>query len=62
MKKLASTVRRGNRILIKGVRHVAVANALNTFGGVTVASVPDADRNAPDTMTEFGHNDDVELW
>jgi hypothetical protein len=62
MKKFATDVRRGDRVLVGGEKHVATADALSTYGGVTVVSVPDSDRSADDTQTKLDHNDDIELW
>jgi hypothetical protein len=62
MKKLASSIRRGDKILVDGAQHVVTAPAMVTGSGVTLASVPNEDRDADDTLTELGHNHDVEVW
>jgi hypothetical protein len=60
--KLAGSVKRGDRVIIDGNWHVAIVDAAHTYGGVTVCSVPDKDRDAEESYTGFGHNDDVETW
>lgn len=62
MKKLASEVRRGDRVLIDGEKRISIATAAHTYGGVTVCTVPDEDRSAEESYTEFGHHDDIEMW
>jgi hypothetical protein len=62
VKKLASQVRRGDRVLIDGEKHVSIAPALQTYRGVTVCTVPDGDRSADETYTSFEDSDDVETW
>lgn len=62
MKKLASEVRRGDRVLVGGEKHIATVDSMVTYGGVMVASVPDQDRKASDTYTALSHNDDIETW
>lgn len=62
MKKLGVHVRRGDKVLIDGERHIATVDAYETYGGVFLSTVPDNDRKTKDVVTELGHNDDIEMW